>query len=342
MKYWLHRISYHSETSYPLLDKNLMSIGFSDFANEKEFIEKTLIGDWNSFEKSFDNKWGNRPRTRYNLWRFIAEMRKGDWVLIPSWGTFSIYEIFKDKLLSISEINNMGLKDWHGNAISKKDGLLYDSKGDKIDLGFVREIKPIAMGIPRNEYADAKLTARLKHRATNADISDLKKSIIKSLEHYKGNKPISLYSIIVKEHRDKILQNILDELTPGKFEHLIKWYFERIGASHVNIPSKNERDKQGDADVIAVFEPLKTIIYIQAKFHKGETSKWALEQIQHYKNNKEAMDDGYSKIAWVVTSGSDFSQQALDLAKEYKVLLLNGEQFTTMLMEAGILNLDKL
>ena len=43
-QYWLHRISHHKEVSYPLLDNNMLSIGFSDFSNQ-EFIDDVLRED---------------------------------------------------------------------------------------------------------------------------------------------------------------------------------------------------------------------------------------------------------------------------------------------------------
>ena len=82
MNYWLHRISHHAEVSYPLLDKNILTIGFSDFANQG-FINTILNDDsrekrWSTLEKGFDETWGCRPRTRYNLWRFIDGLRGYD------------------------------------------------------------------------------------------------------------------------------------------------------------------------------------------------------------------------------------------------------------------------
>jgi hypothetical protein len=53
------------------------------------------------------------------------------------------------------------------------------------------------------------------------------------------------------------------------------------------------------------------------------------------------MDDGYSKIYWVISSADNFSKESYDFAKEAKVQLVDGKQFATMLLEAGILNLDK-
>jgi hypothetical protein len=61
MNYWLHRISHHAEVSYPLLDKNILSIGFSDFSNQ-EFIDDILKGDtwesrWSVLENKFEENW---------------------------------------------------------------------------------------------------------------------------------------------------------------------------------------------------------------------------------------------------------------------------------------------
>ena len=342
MNIWLHRISHHAEVAYPLLDNGFLSIGYSDFS-EPDFI-KDSCGEngWQSFEKYFDDNWGARPKTRYNLWRFVSEMGEGDLIVVPSWGTFSVYELAEDMAKPVSEIELSEMNDWHGNKIEKKeDGLLYRTTGELIDLGFVRKVKLIKKDIPRYEYADSALTSRMKIRSTNADITDLKVSIEKALEGFTKGQPLNIYAQIISKTRQSILDTIREELTPDKFEILVKWYFQRIGASDVYIPSKNESGKEGDADVIAVFEPLKTIIYSQVKFHTGETSSWAIEQIKNYKDQKDTMDDGYSKISWVISSADNFSKESYDFAKEAKVQLVDGKQFTTMLLEAGIVNLDK-
>lgn len=341
MNIWIHRISHHAEVAYPLLDNGLLSIGYSDFSENSFIINSCEKDGWQLFEKKFDDTWGERPRTRHNLWRFLAEMGKSDLIVVPSWGTFSIYEITEDMARPISEIEFTDLKDWHGNRIVKKDGLLYKSNDQLIDLGFIRKVQLLAKDIPRYDYADSALTSRMKIRSTNANITDLKESIEKALDGFKNKQPINIYSQIISKTLQNILDTIRTQLTPDKFEFIVKWYFQRIGATEVYIPAKNESGKNGDADVVAVFEPLKTIIYSQVKFHTGETSSWAIEQIKSYKDQKDTMDDGYSKISWVISSADNFSKEAYDFAKEAKVQLVNGKQFTTMLLEAGIVNLDK-
>jgi hypothetical protein len=170
----------------------------------------------------------------------------------------------------------------------------------------------------------------MKIRQTTADISDLKESVEKALAAFKKEKPLNIYSQIVETASRQILDTLQSELTPDKFEYLVKLYFERIGATNVYIPTKNESGKDGDADVVATFEAIRTIIYIQVKFYQGETSSWAIEQIRNYKLQKDSIDDGYSKIAWVISSSDSFSEEAQKLAKEANIQLFDGITFAVM------------
>ena len=226
MNYWLHRISHHAEVSYPLLEKNILTIGFSDFANQ-EFIDNILnAGDkweekWKQFTKELANTWAEKARTRHNLWRFIESFKKGDWIVIPSWGTFYIYEIISEKPEPIGNININELKDWHGNNLILKNSKLYNE--DKlIDIGFCWKVRPIAKEISRKKYADDLLTKKMKHYYTNSLITNVKQSILNALANFEQNKPISIHSQINDdiEITSDILQNInsykdeIDKLRP--------------------------------------------------------------------------------------------------------------------------------
>jgi len=343
MNIWLHRISHQAEVSYPLLKKGYLSIGWSDLGVTPEFL--TEIYGENGLKK-FENYFSPHglPRNRHSLWRFLVAMKKGDWVVVPSQGAFSVFEIEEDKSLSVSEIFKRvdEIKDWAGNSIEiDKDGYLCNTKKDcRIGLGFFKKVKPIATDISRSEYADAALNSRLKIYQTNANINELKVNVDGALERFREKKPINIYSQIVEKASQQILDTIQDQLNDVKFEKLIKRYFERIGATHVHIPPKNERGKEGDADTVAIFEPIKTIIYTQVKFHKEKTQLEAIEQIRDYKSQKEDIDDGYSKIAWVISTCDSFSEKAIEEAKAEDIQLFNGIAFTTMLLEAGIANLN--
>lgn len=338
---WLHRISHHMEVSHRLLSNQQLTIGFSDFASE-EFVSDVITHGWKALEDAFQTEWGGQSRIRYNLWRFIHEMKTGDWVLIPKWDEFAIYEIVGERPQPIGTLSFQNLTDWHNNPIHLRDGLLYRENGELIDLGFFWQVKPIRTGISRYDYADAALTSRMKVRGTNVLISDLRENVQESIAAFDAHRPINLHSKITDATVNNVLSLLLKNLNPDKFELLVKWYFGRVGATSVDIPSKNKRDKEGDADVVASFEPIKTIIYVQVKFHEGETSTWALDQILAYRDSMAAKDssDEYSQLSWVISTGSSYSEEAINLAKEQKIQLINGEQFATMLLQAGLAGLD--
>src|SRR5690606_12203439 len=292
--------SHLAELSYPLLDKGFLTIGFSDFTYS-EMVDKVLENDWNYFNTQFKEMWGNVPRTKQNVWHFLKK-EKGIIVIVPSWGTFYVCEIIDDKPLLAGEAFSNDLKNWNNKPVVRNGNYLARENGGNYDLGFARKVKVLYKNISREKFADAKLTSRMKMRQTNAKINDLKLSIENAIENYIENKPIHLHSSIIEKATNLVLETIKSELNPDKFEKLIKIYFKTAGANEVYIPSKNASGKEGDADIVAVFENLKLIIYTQAKFQKGQISEWGANQILDYKTNEESIDDGYNKVAWVVTT----------------------------------------
>ena len=79
----------------------------------------------------------------------------------------------------------------------------------------------------------------------------------------------------------------------------------------------------------------------KSNFMMAKHLQWALEQIESYKDQKEKTDDGYSKIAWVISTADTYSEQCYKQAKINKIQLINGKEFTKMLLESGISNLSE-
>ena len=342
MKVWLHRISHCADISYKLLESGYISIGFSDFANT-EFLERTINGEWNFFDSRIEETWGPKKRTRYNLWRFLNQFKENDLVVVPSWGQFSIYELIgTPKLISDKDLSGI-LK--NSNIKVEDDGKIYinnDNEYVSRDIGFVWKVKPVVKDIPRKDIFDNKLISRMKIYNTNADITDLKGNVEEIVREYKDNKLYNFHTDIVESALEEINNVICDRLTPDKFEQLVKWYLKQIGASEVYIPSKNESGKEdgADADVIATFENLKVIIYVQVKYHRGCTSQWAIEQISEYKNQKENVDDEYTYIPWVITSADEYSKEAIEEARKANVRLIDKKEFGRMLINNGLDNIN--
>ncbi|MDR2173257.1 MAG: restriction endonuclease [Burkholderiales bacterium] len=339
--YWLHRISHWGEIARPLLDRGYLSIGFSSFSLEGFDLVKAA-NEENSeavFDDAFLSVCGEKTRARWSLWRFILKMKKGDVVLVPGWKNFSVYELLEDNPIHISEIPFIEFENLTSfSFIKKEDGRLFIKKqnGEElVDLGYFRKAKLLAGNISRSDYAGAKLSQRLKYQGTNTNISDLRKDIERAINNFEEKRPHDIHSNLKKEVAPIILETLKRDLDDKKLEDLIKRYFESLGATAF-IPPKNGKDKEGDADVVAVFEHLKSIIYTQAKCHDGITDDWAVEQISNYSSGKEAMDDEYTKIRWVVSSAEGFSDKAKSLARQNQVRLINGILFSEMLLDAGV------
>ena len=184
----------------------------------------------------------------------------------------------------------------------------------------------------------------MKARQTTLGLSDLETSVAASLQAWKHGTPLSLRSRIMDQMPKGLLELIYSTLNDVRFESLVKWYFERLGATQVDVLPKNQADKEGDADVTAIFEPLRTIYHVQAKLHKpgSTTGQWAVEQVNAYVEHRRAAEeeDGYARVPWVVSTCGDFDPCCQKLARKHGVTLINGGEFARMLLEAGIDSLD--
>ena len=153
MKYYLHRISHHSEWSHPLLDeRGLLSIGWADYGASPDFLNQH-DGRWSTVASTVAREYpGARPR--FGLQRFL-EIEQGDRVIVPIWGAFHVYCVTDNERLTARDIrvDFDGLRSWRGKgAVIAPDGYVREPDGDGqvIDLGFFRRVQPIARAIPRD------------------------------------------------------------------------------------------------------------------------------------------------------------------------------------------------
>lgn len=161
MKYWLHRITGEANAlgfAHPLLfNHHYLSIGWSDFSLDA-FVRQVQKHGEAVIDSAMQAEGWGLPKNRWNLWRFIVEMKKGDVVLVPTSHEFSLFEIEDDVIFSNESIDTSVFKDWHGKqAVLQGDGYYYNENGQPIDLGFYRKVKPIFYNIPRMGFADQKL-----------------------------------------------------------------------------------------------------------------------------------------------------------------------------------------
>ena len=338
-KYWLHRIKSGDigiVLSSPLLfEKNILSIGWSDFS-EESFIDNFDV----EFKARFE-EWGN-PRNRWCLYRFLKEMKKGDIVLVPTPYEFSLFEIVGDKPYSCEKMDFTGLKDWNGNEVEYKDGpegrYIYQKGTNRvIDIGFFWDVKPIMTKISRG-HADGPLYSRMKIQQINSDITALSCNVNDALRRAETGQPLNLYSEITENTWKIILDKIRKMPGDGQFEKLVQRYFEHLGA-HIEVPAKNSsRPEDGDTDLVAYFEELKVAIRVQAKWHTNKTADNAVEQI--VKNSEKYQNTEYHSVLWVISSCDDFTDEAKRKAEEKNVRLITGKMFAEMLLRTGIAGIE--
>lgn len=337
MNYWLHRIT-GGENAIPLSEelfkKGIISIGWSDFSDEANL--QTIKSGREPFEKLFSS-WKPTPRNRFNLWRFVNEMKPGDMVLIPFSYSFAVCEIADEIVYTNETIDSELLIDRYGNKITiDEKGYLCDKNKAFVDIGFYRRVnRIIEEPIPRAGYADQNLTSRLKLRQTNARITDLESNIQDAIRRFLDKKPIYLRKSIIEETWQTVLTCIRKLQNDMKFEELVGWYLQSIGGTDINTPAKNESPtEEGDADRVAFFDKLGVAIMVQAKKHYAETDSWAVTQISSFKKNHHF--DRYKTILWVISTCDSFSEEAQNLAEENEVRLINGEEFAKMIIDVGL------
>lgn len=340
--YFLHRITGGTnacEVALQLIGKGYLSIGWSDFSSD-EFILNVQNLKLKAIEQKYNSEGWSLSRSRWNLYRFLIDMKEGDYIVVPQHKMFSIYQIEDNTIFSNESLSDSLMRDMN---IERRGKNIYQNNVN-VDLGFYRKVVTVAKNIPRSGYADQKLISRMKIRQTNAWINDLEDNIEQALISWAQKKPIILKDEIIQHATPIVLEQIRKKIDDAKFEKLVEWYLQSLGA-YVETPAKNAlSSEEGDADKIAIFEQLKLVVMVQVKKHIGNTGDWAVQQIimfnqnNQYKqyNNDDESCVMYNTILWIISSGDDFSTAAKEMARENNVRLINGKEFAKLLLENGI------
>ena len=340
-QYWLHRITGGANAwafAHHLLEEaNLLSIGWSDFSTD-EFLENVRSQGMHYVEEEMKRDWAmsTAPRNRWSLWRFIMEMKQGDWILVPTYKQVNIYEIVDDVILSNSSLEKNYPTLLKKYDVSRDNNYLFQGEQKKLmDLGFYRRVNIVKTKIPRANYCEASLVSRMKILQTNANISDLEKEILRAVQ----DTPIILKEEIIASAEPVIYERIQKVADSDKFESLVQWYLESIGAVIIKTPAKNSSPtEEGDADKVAYFGKLNLVVMVQIKKHFGKTGDWAVQQITSYAKNSapEQEESGQICALWVISAGDDYTTEAKLMAKEHNVRLINGHEFARLILEVGV------
>ena len=338
--YWMHRITggdnasgYAKNILFDLPGNvHFLSIGWSDFSKDSYAKEIQKNGRV-AMSQICQYEWKVLPRNRFNLSRFVHEMKPGDIVVVPLGKSFTVCEILDDVIYTNENLPDELQSAFSSYGLTYNGQYLYDKQSLYVDLGYYRKVKIIESGIPRDGYAKQNLYSAMKNRCTNAQLY-CPIEVDDAIESYRRKKPIDLKTIITDRLSSDLLSIIRENLQDAKFEILVEWYLQRIGAK-TQRPAKNScPTEDGDADIIASFENLNVSILVQVKKHAGQTDEWAVHQICNY-SSTHSEDDSISQL-WVVSSCDSYSEKAEELAAEKNVRLIDGKEFAALLLEVGI------
>ena len=337
---WLHRNNHNGDKAWKVLgfDDNdkftnplgkgeyYISIGCNSRKLKKESYER-IKKQWAEFEKICFNELynGERPKYRYSLWRFLFEFKQGDILLVP--GKHKYFHVFR--IISEKPVLRDEIKDQYPEII-------FD---DERDFHYFWKVEPVRVNMENSKLADQSLSSRLKFKGTISWLNDaLKESLKKAVTSERISLHIDLQAPLCKPLLDEVNRDVNDY----KFEKLIKWYFLKIGASSAKVLSKKKTtSKKGiqDADVEATFEALRVKVYVQAKKQEyAPQIEDARKQIEEYKKTNHTEDDGYTYLYWVIHA-SDAEPKFEDKTDEIR--LINGIEFASMLLDAGISGIDE-
>lgn len=334
-KYWLHRISHEWTISYPLLEQGYLSIGWN-YLSKTNVINEIAKDGIDGFKKVIESA-GIQYRLVQNLWHFL-NFKPGDIVVVPKFDKeFGVFEI-QGMPFRVSDKPEICIKSTDGMQIKVgEDGFFSSKTGYIYDIGYLVPVKELNH-IPRS-YANADLVSRMKIRQSTANIGDISESVEVAIT---TKQPISLHDYILDKASDHALSALKQRLSPDNLEKVVRWYMIKMGASRSYIPAKNESGKENyaDADVIAEFDDLGLVFYIQVKKHTGKTNEWSVHQISEYQQQMQDGSNDYTYVSWVIST-AEFSELAKEDAKSKGVRLISGDDLVKMLLNCGIEDIDK-
>lgn len=171
---------------------------------------------------------GNLRRAGYaagNMWRFIREMKNGDWVVVPYGPEFYVAEIAGPPT--------------------------YDKKKVDEDSAYRRAVHWLTKRpIPRDRAKSA-LISRMKIQGTSAYATDLLPEIKECLQRIDSGKAPNF----LEKLQERLIGETFNELQGGfmderRFEVLIQQVLLNIGARDARIIARN---KDAGADIVATF-----------------------------------------------------------------------------------------
>jgi predicted Mrr-cat superfamily restriction endonuclease len=254
------------------------------------------------------------------MWRFIHEMKIGDWTVVPHWaGTFYIAEITGDPF--------------------------YEESATVTDSAYRRKVRWLndKQPIPR-KLAKSRLISRMKTQQTSAKADDIIDEIVDAFtiasDQIIGGETSNQIRLFEKNLRIKTIEAVLAEIHNGymedyAFEHLVKRVLLCKGATNADIvPRLHDKG----VDILATFlvgGVAELVVGVQVKHHKGITANRWIDQLL------SGLEAENLTNGWFVTSGNldENVEEYLEgrlAGTNLQVFLVDGEQFAGMIVDGGL------
>ena len=321
MSAFVHRINQHDgerELIDIALNQNFISIGWS----EAQGLLDTP--DWEQFRELIRERYyANDKNLRRagqaagNLWRFIQDMAKGDFVVVPDPDGYYFY-------------------------IAKVESKAYhDVNGVDSDSAYRRDVLWLNQGqaIPRRN-ASAALQRRMKTYSTSANAIDLVEDINACLQNANAGNDINF----VEKLRRKLVNKTLSTLQKGElndhdFELLVENVLTGLGAINTRIIPRN---KDIGIDLTAEFVTggaIQVVVGVQCKHWHPEppVGSDVVQKLTYAIENSE-----YDVTHGMVVTTGTFSENAKNFADEYfkennvSIELIDGQVLARLIVDNGI------
>jgi restriction system protein len=300
-----HYYLIRSRRSIPFED-GVVGVGWVD----AEFCKHA---DGEAIIQKLKQEWGRDVGRSANQIRRFKAIRKGDIIVVPSWGTIAI-----------------------GIATGEEsyDPKSYDADGaNQHRVDFYRDSERKVCLIPRANLSEA-LQKRLKIRITIANLNEFKSELDVLVASQQEGKTYSWTAEIKRQEEDlqtKTKTKLLNNIRRGRtglasggigLEQLVKELL-LIDGFTAEILGKRAFPGEGDADIKASKTDMLTAddFLIQVKHHDGTTGLWGQQQLMEI---KKLQPEEYKDCKLALVTSGDVSDENKVNAIENDITILDG------------------
>jgi predicted Mrr-cat superfamily restriction endonuclease len=290
------------------LDSDTIIIGWSKAAallDEKlnwEQFRQALIDSYPDYKDNLRSA-GNAAG---NMWRFIRDMKRGDFVVVPYSSNFYVAQVEGDAYHLPEKVEE--------------------------DTAFRRSVKWLngKRPIPRDKALSA-LYSRMKIQGVSAYAHDLVDQIRSVLDEAESGAQTDFAQELAKRMAEIALEHMRKGLmNEWKFEKLVAVVLQSLGAATTITPRRQDK---GD-DIVATFKNIGVTVVAQVKYHINPDYKTGAEAVEQALSGMQKCN---ADLGWIVTCGrfSDEAKKKAEQATE-SIRLIEGDEFAKMVVACGM------